>query len=141
MSHSNRVVKSFGYIYNTKIDMNNNSIINLAEDDSNNSAITNKKIIKFVNLFTIELSDIPIKICDSLFGSFIITVNGIEQNQPNASFLISKNNPLKDSYPNKFSCSKGEPNTYINIEWKRNDGIYILKTTSDYNGKYIIKII
>lgn len=141
MSHSDRTIKSYGYIFNTKIDMNNKPLINLPSPEGENDAINNKKLSNIINVFNIDLKDQPIEISDALFGSFFITINGLLEYQPNSSFFISKSNSKKNSYPSKISCSKGEPNTYITIEWKANRGIYVLKNTNQYNGIYIVKIL
>lgn len=141
MSHSDKTVRSYGYIFNTRIDMNNKPLINLPAPVNDKDPITGEKLSILINILDIYLEDIPIKISDASFGSFFITVNGLFEYYPNSSFFISKNNSNKISYPCKISCSKGEPDTYINIEWKSNDGIYITKSNNSYNGRYVIKIL
>jgi hypothetical protein len=75
-------------------------------------------------------------------GSFVITVSNNVLNGPCAIFHVVKSNSTQNAgIARTVAAPSASGNTQLNISWPPNDGIYLSKTNSLYDGSYTIKLM
>lgn len=137
-------------ITESQLDMNSKNIHNVADPVVQLDA-ANKKYVDFVvtqsiryNTINLTGTDNYITIVPDLYGSFYLTVSGVAEGSPCATFAISKNHRNNEliNGGNRLSNYIGyNTQEYIKIRWLSGNGIQVAKSGSNYDGVYIIKIV
>ena len=96
-----------------------------------------------VNTGNVSLtSTINTRLTNILSGSFVVTITNIILNGPSAVFHITKNEQSQAAHiVRTVACPGASSNTTLFITWPANDGIYLNKNGSDYDGGYQYKIL
>ena len=81
-------------------------------------------------------------ISDKLKGSYSIHISNTVLNGPSGIFYLTKSEMDREAGKFRMIAAPGySTNTFLDIYWPINSGIYLHKTDSNYDGSYNIKII
>jgi hypothetical protein len=145
-SVSNTIVSTSSIVTSSinMLDINNNfqNIINVKNPINPQDAATKYYVDSLATLFTITLTGtVASLISNAAQGCFTFTVTNNVLNGPAASFHVVKNNTNNCGNTQRIASTFG-PNgtTQLNITWPIGGGIYLNKTSSNYDGSYTIKM-
>lgn len=104
-------------------------------------SIEEKLDIKFGGI-EVTLTDTDfVKICPLRPGTYLISVHPVIDGFPTAGFFVSKssiNSPNADIAKITSSFGVNNPPTQLELSWPENDQLLIRKSTSFFDGKYIV---
>lgn len=130
-------------IANSTLDMANQRITSVSEPLVGSDSATKQ----YVDSLGIRFNDIVLTgvnksvISTVVRGSFVVTVTNSVQGGPTAIFNVTKNNSDVAASVTRTAMTPGHDNmTGLDIIWPPSQGIQLYKSTSAYNGNYIIKI-
>lgn len=131
-------------ITTSSLDMNLENITSVKDPVNPQDAATKQ----YVDDLGIVLSNISLSgttgtlISSNQNGSYIITVKNLVINGPSATFSVTKTSTTLNAQCNRISASPGYSSTItLFVTWPPNDGIYLNKNGSLYDGSYQIKIM
>ena len=139
------------YITTSSIDMNLENITNVKDPILPQDAATKKYVDDIIGrgvLFNLT-STTGTLISSKTTGAFVvnITFSDTEVPGPSAIFQISKTNPNYHAHVVRTVSSAGlslfpgeAPSTTLLVSWPIGNGIYLYKSTGDYDGDYLVKI-
>lgn len=83
----------------------------------------------------------PVLISNKQYGSFVVTVSN-SINGPTAIFHVTKTAASQYAHVTRTAASPGIGTlTFLQITWNPNQGIYLNKNNSSYDGAYKVKIM
>jgi hypothetical protein len=131
-------------IITSSLDMNLENITNVKDPINPQDAATKK----YVDDLGVVISNITLSgttgtlISSNQSGSYNITVRNNVINGPTATFHVTKNSSSLNAQCNRISASPGYSTTItLFVTWPPNNGIFLNKNGSLFDGSYQIKLI
>jgi hypothetical protein len=130
-------------ITTSSLDMNLQNITSVLDPVLPQDAATKK----YVDNLGIVITDVTLSgtnetlVSSSLKGSYTVLVTNNVANGPTAVFHVTKNEAPRHAHITRTVATPGyQTDTSLRVTWLPNDGIYLKKTASYFDGSYTIKI-
>jgi hypothetical protein len=132
-------------INRSSIDMNMQNITSVKDPIDSQDAATKKYVDDLgIVISQVSLSGVTeTQISSANRGSFVITVNNLEQGGPSGIFHVTKNEANNYAHIVRTVATPGisiSPVTLM-IKWPPTSGILLYKSGNAYNGNYRVKIM